>query len=212
MTDNERKDGRLHQRQRGWLKPGSSTDGDGIDLELDSALAKYTAVEPRAELEERVLANLRAHRERRMVHAWWRWAAVGAVTLFVLGIGMALRRRTEHPGFVNAADRVARQNRNIQSVPSQVKPSLPAEPAARFRAVGRKSSHEPVVARAPHLPEFPSPEPLSEQEQILERYVAAYPEHAALIAEARTEELHRIEEEMAESMTVGNESSRDRNK
>ena len=66
---------------------------------------------------------------------------------------------------------------------------------------------------APKLEQFPSPQPLSEQEKILARYVNTYPEHAALIAQARTEELRRDSaEEMGEAGLAGNENSQQRNK
>ena len=41
-----------------------------------------------------------------------------------------------------------------------------------------------VAAGSPKLDQFPSPQPLSEQEKILTNYVAQYPEHAVLIARA----------------------------
>jgi hypothetical protein len=49
------------------------------------------------------------------------------------------------------------------------------------------------IAIAPHpkLGQFPSPQPLSEQEKILQNYVAKYPEQAVLVARARSEELRR---------------------
>jgi hypothetical protein len=70
-----------------------------------------------------------------------------------------------------------------------------------------------VVAPAPKLDQFPSPQPLSEQEKILARYVANYPKHAALIAQARTEQLRRDRaEEMAEAAPAGNQDSEQQNK
>jgi hypothetical protein len=43
----------------------------------------------------------------------------------------------------------------------------------------------------PKLDQFPSPQPLSEQEKILAAYVAKYPEDALLLAQARAEALRR---------------------
>jgi hypothetical protein len=51
------------------------------------------------------------------------------------------------------------------------------------------------VAAKPKLDVFPSPLPLSEQEKILAIYVAQYPQHAALVAEARMDALRQQEEE-----------------
>ena len=52
---------------------GHRRESDDLDRALDAALAKYTSVEPRAGLDERILANLRAVSrplilEQRFVH------------------------------------------------------------------------------------------------------------------------------------------------
>jgi hypothetical protein len=52
-----------------------------------------------------------------------------------------------------------------------------------------------VVSAGPKLQQFPSPQPLSDQEKILANYVSEYPEHAALIAQARMEMSRRDQEE-----------------
>jgi hypothetical protein len=53
-------------------------------------------------------------------------------------------------------------------------------------------AHATAVASAnPKLDQFPSPQPLSEQEKLLENYVAKYPERAVLLARARFEALQR---------------------
>jgi hypothetical protein len=51
------------------------------------------------------------------------------------------------------------------------------------------------VASGPKLDVFPSPLPLSEQEKLLATYVGQYPEHAALVAEARMADLRHEAEE-----------------
>src|SRR5579862_4281610 len=71
---------------------------DEPDRALDAALAKYAA-EPRAGLEERVLANLRAETARGTERAWWRWGALASVAAALLiGVGLSgrLGNRT-HP-------------------------------------------------------------------------------------------------------------------
>jgi hypothetical protein len=70
-----------------------------------------------------------------------------------------------------------------------------------------------MVVSSPKLEQFPSPQPLSEQETILNHYVADYPEHAALIAQARSDELRRDSaEEMNEAVSGSNENSQQQNK
>ena len=55
--------------------------GDALDRLLDGALAQYSQVEPRAGLEERVLANLRSQPAHR---PWWMWVAIPAAVAAVV--------------------------------------------------------------------------------------------------------------------------------
>jgi len=54
---------------------------------------------------------------------------------------------------------------------------------------------KPVAPAIPKLDQFPSPQPLSDQERILASYVMNYPEQAALVARARAEILRQDREE-----------------
>ena len=51
-----------------------------------------------------------------------------------------------------------------------------------------------VAAANPKLDQFPSPRPLSEEEQLLVRYVHEFPEEAVLIAKAQAESEKEIEQ------------------
>lgn len=174
-----------------------------LDHELDAALAKYAAVEPRVGLEERVLAHLRAERERTPKRTWWSWsvasAAVAAVVI-VMMMMMALLWRTN-----------LRHRQVIAWHPAADAPSV-GHPGAPFAAMAGNGAHplvhppvsNPTTRRAAHpahpaavaeaapkLDQFPSPQPLSEQERILASYVEQYPERSVLLARARTEALQK---------------------
>ena len=168
-----------------------SHDEDGM---LDAALAKYAAAEPRAGLEERILANLRSAETRATERMWPTWQiATALAVVLVVAAALALRwTRMAQP-------------------PSANQPSVPTVPVAteakhhqgnsattREKAVRRKTrrplEHE-VVAANPKLDVFPSPLPPSEQEKILAIYVGHYPDRAALLAEARMDDLRREAEE-----------------
>ncbi len=170
-----------------------------LERELDAALSKYSAVEPRAGLEERILANLRAEQARVPNRAWWRWSAALVAVVIILAMVVALRPGRRHE------DGTARQAPPAIQNPTQPETQLVATrvdhgtaKAARVapRAPAKHSIH-PAVSAPPKLDRFPSPQPLSEQERMLARYVADYPQRAALLAEARMEALRQDAQERA---------------
>lgn len=188
---------------------------DELDSTLDAALAKYAAIEPRAGLEDRVLANLRAERARVPDRSWWRWSLAGALAaMVVVAVALAWRSVKPFPSVVTnhnpAATQTAKEpathvvasSSGNQILRNQVPPQ---QRVALRRAATHHSRSKAVMADNPKLDQFPSPQPLSEQEKILESYVANYPEHAALIARARAEELRRDAAEEMGSGEAGNE-------
>ncbi len=195
---------------------------DALDVELDAGLAQFAAAEPRAGLEERVLANLRIEQGRSPERSWWRWpalAALAVVMLLALSLvwksGRTARRVVAHPApatqipATQINEQTGRQEANSGSgsIPSH---GVGHERRSSSNAVSPKVA---VLVAASKLDQFPSPQPLSEQEEILARYVTKYPQHAALIAQARTDELRRDSaEEMGEAGSADNENSQQRNK
>jgi len=185
---------------------------DELDSMLDAELAKYAAVEPRAGLEERILANLQTERTPVPTRAWWQWSVAGALAAVVV-VGLALAWKSGKPPHPI----VASHSSTALHLAKQPKPDVatdganpdrgnqprpPERVAMRRAAVHRRQSK--IVADNPKLDQFPSPQPLSEQEKALESYVTNYPEHAALIARARAEELRR---DAAEEMDIGEAGS-----
>jgi hypothetical protein len=216
-------------QEQSTRKPSTGEQGndmrqeDEIDRVLDAALAKYAGAEPRAGLENRILANLTLERSQVPDHTWWRWGAVAAAAaVVVVAVTIAWRPgRPPHPIVENHPSVVA---------PTLIAPALKQEPKVslsngttvlmhsrrdrrlRNPAVRRATLHgsqpEAVVAANPKLDRFPSPRPLSEQENILANFVTRFPEHAALIARARTEALRRDRiEEMQNTPSNGDQDS-----
>jgi hypothetical protein len=60
------------------------------------------------------------------------------------------------------------------------------------------------VAAYPKLDQFPSPQPLSEQELALARYVHDFPREATLIALAQAEHEKEIQQEMEDASSQTN--------
>ena len=201
MTDHNQRHDRMNNR---------NLNDDAFDRELDAALTKFAAVEPRAGLEERVLANLRTERARAAEHSWWRWPAAAALAaVIVVALSVAWRSgkpvqniTTQTPPAPMHADRhVGTQlANNSESVSIR-----PHDAGARKRLKPQMIGYpETAIAPAPKLDQFPSPQPLSEQEKMLAEYVAGHRQQAVLIARARMAELKKdwaeeMEEEAPET-------------
>jgi hypothetical protein len=173
-----------------------------LDRTLDAALAKYAAVEPRPGLEERVLAHVRSVPAPRRWMKWKLWTAASlAVAAIVVTVGLAMiwrGGRNSHPVIANHPSAPAQPLPETQIAANRQNQtqSRNSKPAAKISA--RRNHPQPEVAVAVNLPkldQFPSPQPLSDQERRLASYIAEHPERAALIAEARMEDLRRDAEE-----------------
>jgi hypothetical protein len=196
MTERHGEENIRSKGQQGWHRAERQVrqaKNDALGHELDTALAQYAAVEPRPGFEQRLLANLRAERERATVQVWWRWSAAGAVAAVVLILALFLSWRTRESQVSKKVGHNATEASREVPKGKLANPHLPSQPVAPVRtAVASRSRHSTaVVTRAPRVEQFPSPRPLSEQEEILARYVATYPEHATLVARARSEALRR---------------------
>jgi hypothetical protein len=129
--------------------------GDQLDRIIDSALAEYSNVEPRAELEQRVLAHLRQRKARR---AWAFAGALAVAAMIVLTLAVQ-----PHPSEAPPVER--------PQPPVAVAKQMPAPVAAA----------RPHARRQPSVPkrrQFPTFSPLTEQERVLLRAVRLNPEEA----------------------------------
>ena len=159
-----------------------------IDREIDIALLRYGAAEPRTGLEDRVLANLRMPPQSASAHSWWRWTVVvaGAAMAIVLAVWIVFPPGRKH--LLESTDRPSSVTpRIISSAP--VVTAKP--PSVTKRSMLDRGSVRTTASSESRLDQFPSPQPLSEQEKSLQNYVAEYPGHASLMAQARIEALQR---------------------
>jgi hypothetical protein len=165
-------------------------DNDALDRELDAALAKFTAGEPRAGLEDRILANLRAQQAQVTKHSWWRGLAPAALTaaiVMTLFLAWRLERPVQKIASNPSATKKIDGHNGTQANGGGSVATQPATGSGR-RLKPRAVHHSVRVASpVPKLDQFPSLQPLSEQERILARYIASYPEQAALVAQARAD-------------------------
>jgi hypothetical protein len=182
---------------------------DELDRVLEASLAKYAAVEPRRGLEERVLATLRGERARVPDRARWRWGVMaGLAAMVIVAATLAWRSgKPSHSVGLHPASAAAQAPKEKAQVGSNRDGNgvRPQDGGAMPRSVVGRSRPRTVIASHPKLDQFPSPQPLSEQEKILANFVARDPEHAALIAQARTEALRKDRVEEIRDAASGNE-------
>ena len=200
MTDRDHK--RMQARQK------DDATKNVFDHELDAALAKYSNVEPRAGLEERVLANLRAEQSGVPVRAWWRWSVAGAVLIVAAALLWRLERPSHPVVAVRPANPTQASQQRKQFISNGVESGVRIQTSNSMRKQIRNVSPV-VVAGGPKFDQFPSPQPLTEQELALARYVREFPQEANLIATAQVESEKEIQQKMKDtrSETEGYDSN-----
>jgi hypothetical protein len=175
-----------------------------LDELLDSMLSEYSSVEPGPGLETRVLARVR-EAEGREAPAWrnWKWlwagvAAAGAVLL--LGMWMGRLRPGTRPSnrvvriHQPAPDAPQKQQSAAVASPAQQKAPAAQTGARRHPQAGRKQTplrnaalENAALAWKQRPAIFPTPTPLSEQEQLLLRYMERTPREE-MVAQSHAEE------------------------
>jgi hypothetical protein len=171
-------------------------DRDQFDDLLDGALRQYGNVEPRAELEGRVLANLAANRHQatgsRTWTLMWEAAALAGLVVVVVWIGVSVptgRRSVASPQVpLKISDENQRPSRVI---PGKI--SGEATSAPRLRQASIRKPEFQVATAPPRLERFPSPRLLSEQEKLLVAYVSEYPKQAAEMAQEQADQEKELE-------------------
>jgi hypothetical protein len=155
------------------------------DDQLDAVLAKYAAGEPRTGLEERILAKLKSRERASVPVVWSRWAGALAAALLV---AISLLWVEKHsPQQLLPRPTTLPEQASHQPIAQSPPPHSTVKPV-KVRAAGKRSFTQPALAAAePKLDRFPSPQPLTEEELALVRYVQSFPQEATLIAQAQEE-------------------------
>jgi len=177
---------------------------DRFDDVLEGALKRYGDVQPRAGIEGRVLANLAAREQRRLIRWRWMWAASGAAALAV-----ALAVWLSHsPGGQAPHQAAVQEEEAILAAPVPApKAVLPGSGEARHVRRTRRPLRVAVEAEA-KLPRFPSPRPIGEQELMLLEYVQHYPGEAILIAQQQDAFQAAVEQAAREIRENSNQQGR----
>jgi hypothetical protein len=150
-----------------------------------------------------VLVHVRSAPAPRRWMTWKLWTAGLAIAAIVVTVGLAMiwrAGRNSNPAIANHPSAPAqRQAQPETQIAANQQSGAQSRNSKREAKISPRRNHpQPEVAVAvslPKLDQFPSPQPLSDQEKILANYIAEHPERAALIAEARMEDLRRDAEE-----------------
>lgn len=147
---------------------------------LDSALQQYSAAEPSPGMEVRILAA--ATPPRRFVFALPRfaWAAAAALALCIIAIGIWQHRKPAEVAHAPA------QPAAIAQLPAALAtPGIAPQPAPAVKRLHKIPTQELALREPPRQDQFPSPEPLSDQERLLLTYLRTTPREEVLVAVAQ---------------------------
>ena len=142
-----------------------------VDDLLDASLLCYRSEEPRAGLENRILANVRASDRALQPHRWvWAWTL--AASAAVLIVAVVVLRFTSRP-----ASRTATTLPALQTIAPKTETPKVVAVAPPVTRIPRTPSQRPQTATAKlRRPEqFPTPAPLSEVERLMLAYLAQTP-------------------------------------
>jgi len=163
----------------------SSSDLFATEL-LDAALTNYRSAEPRPGLQQRILASVRARRQRALWVGWaWRLGAAAAA----LAVAVAVYRIDSHhrPALTPPIAEIREP-----AAPGVVSPPVTATPLGPSRTSRRSAprsmrprnpsaGREGRVARSePRMDVFPTPRPVTEQERLLLRFIQEAPKPVLL--------------------------------
>ncbi len=155
---------------------------------LDAMLARYSSVQPRAGLEQRILANLEA-RQRAQISFWrWGWAVAAAVLVISAGLLWVARHRAQPAPASMQVHRVPPP----APAPAQTNTAR-ALPAPSGRIIRERPGRVAASGPGPRRNVFPSPVPLTSQEIAAIRLAKRDPNVVQTIVQVQELERQRVE-------------------
>jgi cytoskeletal protein RodZ len=151
---------------------------------LDSMLAAYSAVAPRPGLETRVLANLKAAREKQRPWFGLQWMWAGAAAAVIAGIALIFLLRSGERQQTPAIETVRTTQQPAPKIAREQGTDRPPASTATVHPV-RKEGTQQIADTRPDV--FPTPAPLSDQEKLMLRYLAGTPREE-IVAQSHADE------------------------
>jgi len=160
-----------------------------LEALLDSLLSKYSAAEPRAGLEKRILANLRQAEEPKPRFWMQPWLLGTAAALAALVIVLAFLRPAQpsHVAPIQARKPETSPQKNDVPVPLPVGRRVSAHTERAVAIIRKVNDGDQGMPLSDRPTIFPTPMPLSEQEGFMFLYLANTPREE-LIAQGHREE------------------------
>lgn len=144
---------------------------------LDASLKQFRGDEPRPGLEGRILASVRAREHAEQRRRFWTWALGAAASLVLVAVVLSWPRH--HPLPVSGPS-------TSPAPQPATKPGTPPPTTIAPQAVStapKTDRHGPRVALATRRPQqFPTPMPLTKQEQLLLLYVKSLNRSGVVVA------------------------------
>lgn len=171
-----------------------------MDEMLDSLLATYSSAEPRPGLETKILANLRdAERQQGARPSWtlkWLWAGAAIAVAIVVAAALLVGHRNDKAPVVvqKSPAPVQPQSLQMQHNTPQIMPEIATHPRERrpHGATAPPAVQDSGLALGQRPANFPTPNPLSEQERLMLTYLANTP-HEEIIAQTQRDEKEAAE-------------------
>jgi hypothetical protein len=138
-----------------------------VDRWLDEGLKQYAQVMSREGLENRILANLRTQPHTSVYY--WRWMPVLAGMIVIASLAIVWPKQAQP--VIKTAEVLPQPVHVITPVPRIAQKNRSNSPPH----VAVKSAQASTNVVAPKLDQFPSPRPLSQQEELLLAYVRQVP-------------------------------------
>lgn len=168
-----------------------------MDEILDALLSNYSAVQPRPGLETRILANIRdVENSAKSSQSWgfkWIWGLAAACTVIIaLAVLIGLNRKIATPTITSVAPPALVQTTQQRHLQTKMTVASAVNHSPKKHAQPTIQSASLPINQRPDV--FPTPEPLSEEEKLLVRYVTRTPREE-LMAQSRPFEPFRLEPE-----------------
>ncbi len=169
-----------------------------LDRWLNDAVAEFGKAEPRAGLEQRLLAKVHEEQQHMSAQRWRAALAVMggvAIAVFVVWLAGVATHRRPTPSLVISSSAQRLNQRTPGSMPAQTQNHTAklVNKMLKQRGQSRTGRRAGENASAPRLDQFPSARGLSHQEELLLMYVRESPKTEIIAAEKQLHEISDLE-------------------